>query len=191
MRTLIVDNHDSFTFNLFQLVGSFDEPPIVVRNDRIDLEGVRRLDPDRIILSPGPGHPRDPVRLGVGRELILDRARRAPLLGVCLGHQAIVELHGGEVTQAPDPMHGKTSDIHHDGRGLFAGLPNPFPAMRYHSLVVAAERLPPGFEKTAWTGDGLVMGVRNAAARLEGIQFHPESIGTPCGIEILRRFILD
>ncbi len=189
MRTLIIDNHDSFTFNLYQLVGVLDEAPTVIRNDQIDLEGVRRLGPDRIILSPGPGHPDDAARLGVGRDLILDPERGAPLLGVCLGHQAIVALHGGKVVRAPEPVHGKTAAIHHTGRGLFAGLPSPLVGMRYHSLVVEAESLPSQFERTAWTEDGVVMGVRWESAKLDGIQFHPESIGTPEGREILRRFL--
>ena len=190
MRVLIIDNHDSFTFNLYQLVGELGASPQVVRNDAIDLEGVRRLSPDRIILSPGPGHPQDPVRLGVAKAVILDPERRAPLLGVCLGHQAIVQLFGGSVVRAPAPMHGKASRIHHCGTGLYEGLPNPLCAMRYHSLVVDPDRLPGGFERTAWTDDGVVMGVRHEQAMLEGIQFHPESVGTPDGRELLRRFIL-
>jgi anthranilate synthase/aminodeoxychorismate synthase-like glutamine amidotransferase len=190
MRTLIIDNHDSFTFNLYQLVGELGALPTVVRNDAIDLEGVRRFAPDRIILSPGPGHPGDLTRLGVGEAVILDPERKAPVLGVCLGHQAIVQLLGGSIVRAPSPMHGKTSPIHHDGAGLFLGLPNPMIGMRYHSLVVDPDRLPACFERSAWTDDGVVMGVRHREAGLEGIQFHPESIGTPDGLQVLKRFVL-
>lgn len=189
MKTLIIDNHDSFTFNLYQLVAELGGEPLVMRNDEIDLEDVHRLAPDRIIVSPGPGHPEDPRRLGVGAAILLDPERRAPVLGVCLGHQAMVQLHGGRVIRAEQPVHGRATPIHHDGNGLFAGLPNPLSGMRYHSLVVDPSRLPAGFERTAWTDDGVIMGVRNRAAGLEGIQFHPESIGTPEGRHLLERFV--
>lgn len=189
MKTLIIDNHDSFTFNLYQLVAAFGGPTFVFRNDRIDLEGVHALDPDRIIISPGPGHPEDPTRLGVGRAIMLDPKRRAPVLGVCLGHQAMIQLHGGRVIRAAEPRHGRASSIFHDGAGLFAGLPSPLLGMRYHSLVVDPNHLPEGFERTAWTEDGVLMGVRNPHSKLEGIQFHPESIGTPEGRLMLQRFV--
>lgn len=189
MTTLIVDNYDSFTWNLVQLFGALGGEPRVVRNDAISLDDVRRIAPARIVLSPGPGRPDDPTRVGVCRSIVLDEELGIPVLGVCLGHQAIVCAAGGRVVPAPRPMHGKTSLIHHDGVGLFRELPRPFEAMRYHSLTADPASFPASLSITARCKDGTIMAVRHRRRPLFGIQFHPESIGTACGPALCRRFL--
>jgi anthranilate synthase component 2 len=189
LTTLVIDNYDSFTWNLVQLVGALGEKPVVVRNDAIDLEGVRRLAPARIILSPGPGHPADPARVGVCRAVLAELGRDVPVLGVCLGHQLIVHEFGGRVIRAPEVMHGKTSYVHHEGDGILAGLPRPFEAMRYHSLVADAEAIPAALAVTARCKDGTVMAVRHRQRPIYGVQFHPESIGTSSGRALVAAFI--
>jgi para-aminobenzoate synthetase len=184
MRTLLIDNYDSFTYNLFQLLGEVNgEPPLVVRNDadwpEIDLDQF-----DGVVVSPGPGRPDRPVDFGISACAIRDPAR--PVLGVCLGHQGICHLHGGTVTHAPEPMHGRVSPVHHTGTDIFAGLPSPFMAVRYHSL--AATDVPQELEVVAWTEDGVVMGVRHRDHPIWGVQFHPESICTEYGREMLANF---
>ena len=188
---LVIDNYDSFVFNLVQYLGELGAEPIVRRNDEIDLIGVEALDPDAILISPGPG---TPDQAGISCELIRHWAGRRPILGVCLGHQAIGEVFGGDVVRAEQVMHGKTSPIQHDGAGVFAGLPQPFEATRYHSLVVDPATLPDVLEVTAWTdpevGAGrVIMGLRHRDFDVEGVQFHPESILTSTGHQILQRFL--
>jgi anthranilate synthase/aminodeoxychorismate synthase-like glutamine amidotransferase len=188
---LVIDNYDSFVFNLVQYLGELGADPIVRRNDEIDLAGVEALDPDAILISPGPGTPHD---AGISCELIRRWAGRRPILGVCLGHQAIGEVFGGDVVRAEQVMHGKTSPIQHDGDGVFAELPQPFEATRYHSLVVDPATLPDELEVTAWTdpeaGAGkVIMGLRHREHDVEGVQFHPESILTGTGHQILQRFL--
>lgn len=189
MKTIILDNYDSFTFNLYQYIGELDERPLVVRSDRISLAELTRLRPDRVILSPGPGRPENPAYFGVCRQVILELDRSIPLLGVCLGHQGIVHAFGGRVVRARVAMHGKTSVITHDGQGLFSGLPPALEVMRYHSLVGDPATLPGDLEVTATASDGTLMGVRHRRFPIEGIQFHPESIGTPLGKQMLANFL--
>ncbi|MEX0703756.1 MAG: aminodeoxychorismate/anthranilate synthase component II [Planctomycetales bacterium] len=188
----LLDNYDSFTYNLVQRLGEID-PAIevrVARNDRITLDEIAALEPERIIISPGPGAPAD---AGLSRDVIRRFGPRLPILGVCLGHQCMGEVYGGQVVRAARLMHGKTSLIHHDGRGVFAGLPNPFEATRYHSLIVPEESLPPVLEVSAWTADAgeprEVMGFRHRAFPVHGVQFHPESFLTAAGIDLLRNFL--
>ena len=189
MTTLVIDNYDSFTWNLVQLVGALGGRPVVLRNDAIDLDGVRALAPSRIILSPGPGHPADPTRVGVGRAIIDELGRDTPILGVCLGHQLIIHAHGGHVIRAPQVMHGKTSLVHHEGDGILAELPRPFEAMRYHSLVADPTAIPACLALTAWCKDGTVMAVRHRHYPVFGVQFHPESIGTTSGRALVAAFL--
>jgi len=189
MTTLVIDNYDSFTWNLVQLVGALGGRPVVFCNDAIDLDEVRTLAPSRIILSPGPGHPADPARVGVGGALIEELGRETPILGVCLGHQLIVHAHGGRVIRAPEVMHGKASLVHHEGDGILASLPRPFEAMRYHSLVADPASVPSCLAVTAWCKDGTVMGVRHRQHPIFGVQFHPESIGTPSGRALVAAFL--
>ncbi|MFI8995039.1 aminodeoxychorismate synthase component I [Streptomyces sp. NPDC053542] len=184
MRTLIIDNYDSFTYNLHQLLGEVNgEPPVVVRNDA-DWAGIPFADVDNIVVSPGPGTPERPADLGISARAI--RESGLPVLGVCLGHQAICHLAGAEVGHAPEPMHGRLSDVRHSGQDIFAGLPSPFPVVRYHSLAVTG--LPAELEALAWTEDGVLMGVRHRTAPLWGVQFHPESISSTYGRELLANF---
>jgi anthranilate synthase component 2 len=187
---LVIDNYDSFTYNLVQYLGELGAQLRVVRNDRVSFAEIAALAPAGIVISPGPGEPRD---AGISPSLVRLAAGRIPLLGVCLGHQAIGEVFGGTVGRAPAPIHGKTSPVHHDGRGVFAGLPIPFEATRYHSLVVRREGLPACLEVSAWTDDGLVMGLRHRGlgdgAPVEGVQFHPESILTTGGKQLLANFL--
>ncbi len=188
--TLLIDNYDSFTHNLAQLLFGLSEVR-VVRNDEIDLSGIRKLAPSRVLLSPGPGHPERPRDFGVCADWIAAaRAgeRIAPTLGVCLGHQGIAHGFGAKVGRAPKVMHGKSSLVRHRAEGLFARLPNPFEAMRYHSLVVAEDSLPPCLEPLARTEDGVLMALRHRHKPLFGVQFHPESIGTPDGRTLLENF---
>jgi anthranilate synthase/aminodeoxychorismate synthase-like glutamine amidotransferase len=183
---LLVDNYDSFTYNLYQYLGELGAEVRVVRNDEITAEAAIALRPDRIVISPGPG---TPDQAGITLDLILRAAGRIPLLGVCLGHQALGQAFGGRVRRAPKLMHGKTSEIHHDGRTVFSGLADPFTATRYHSLIVERDSVPESLEVSAWTDDGIVMGLRHRQHALEGVQFHPESILTTVGKDLLRNFL--
>ena len=185
-KVLLVDNYDSFTYNLYQYLGELGAEIRVVRNDELTAEAAVGLSPDRIVISPGPG---TPDQAGITLDLIRRAAGRIPVLGVCLGHQALGQAFGGDVRRAPKLMHGKTSEIHHDGRGVFAGLPDPFTATRYHSLVVERGSVPESLEVSAWTDDGIVMGLRHREHALEGVQFHPESILTTVGKDLLRNFL--
>ena len=183
---LVIDNYDSFTFNLVQYLGELGAEPIVIRNDAITVEEIEALAPGQIVISPGPGRPEN---AGIIVQTICRFAGRIPILGVCLGHQAIGIAFGGEVVLAPSIMHGKTSAIHHDGRTIFHGLQNPFEATRYHSLVVSPEGLPECLEVSARTHDGVIMGLRHRDCCVEGVQFHPESILTGVGRTLLANFI--
>jgi anthranilate synthase component 2 len=185
-QVLVIDNYDSFVYNLVQELGELGAEPVVHRNDAIDVEGIRAAAPDLILISPGPGRPED---AGITDTVIRELAGEIPILGVCLGHQAIGQVFGGEVVAAPTLMHGKTSSIHHDGRGVFAGLPDPFVATRYHSLVVDPARVPDVLEVSATTGDGVIMGLRHRTLAVEGVQFHPESLLTPSGPSLLSNFL--
>jgi anthranilate synthase/aminodeoxychorismate synthase-like glutamine amidotransferase len=183
---LVIDNYDSFTYNLVQYLGELGAELRVVRNDAIDTDGVAALAPERIVISPGPGTPDD---AGVSLSLIRRLGERTPILGVCLGHQAIGQAFGGAVARAKAQMHGKTSDVRHDGRGVFAGLSNPLTATRYHSLVILPHTVPADLEVTAWAEDGEIMGVRHRHWPVEGVQFHPESILTVEGKRLLGNFL--
>jgi anthranilate synthase/aminodeoxychorismate synthase-like glutamine amidotransferase len=183
---VLLDNYDSFTFNLYQYLGELGAAIRVVRNDEMSVSEILGLEPERIVVSPGPG---TPDQAGISLELVREAAGRVPLLGVCLGHQALGQAFGGTVVRAPELKHGKTSEIRHDGRILFAGLPDPFVATRYHSLVVDPDTIPDCLELSAWTEDGLVMGLRHKEHSLEGVQFHPESILTPNGKALLGNFL--
>jgi anthranilate synthase component II len=183
---LLVDNYDSFTYNLYQYLGELGSRTRVIRNDELSAEAALALGPAAVVISPGPGNP---DQAGISLELIRQAAGRVPLLGVCLGHQALGQAFGGKVVRAPKLMHGKVSSIRHDGRTVFAGLPDPFTATRYHSLVVDRASVPDSLEVSAWTDDGLVMGLRHRQHALEGVQFHPESILTPAGKQLLRNFL--
>ena len=183
---LIVDNYDSFTFNLYQYIGELGARPTVVRNDALSAEEALSRNAERIVVSPGPCTPSE---AGISVELIRKAAGRVPVLGVCLGHQSLGQAFGGKVVRAARLMHGKTSEIHHDGRTLFAGVPSPFTATRYHSLIVERESLPDCLEVSAWTDDGVVMGLRHKQFPVEGVQFHPESILTAAGKQLLRNFL--
>jgi len=188
MTTLIIDNYDSFTWNLFQLFGALGGEPRVVRNDAMTASELLHLAPARIVLSPGPGRPDDPARVGVCRAL-LEADAGVPILGVCLGHQAIVCAAGGRVVPAPRPMHGKTSLVEHEGDAILRDLPRPFEAMRYHSLIADPSSLPDDLAVTAWCKDGTVMAVRHRRRAIFGVQFHPESIGTAWGPALCRSFL--
>jgi len=185
-RVLLIDNYDSFTYNLYQYLCELGAFVTVVRNDVTSVEEVRSLAPDFIVISPGPGVPRD---AGISVELIRTLGPSIPILGVCLGHQAIAEAFGGVVTRAPELMHGKASQIHHDGSGVFEGLPSPFSAIRYHSLCAAPEAVPDVLHVTAHTDSGVVMAVRHRDYPVHGVQFHPESILTEYGKDLLRNFL--
>jgi anthranilate synthase component 2 len=184
VKLLLVDNYDSFTYNLAHLFEELGAEVTVIRNDRIDADGAEELDPTHLVISPGPGRP---AGAGATLEILKRLAPRVPTLGVCLGHQAIVEAFGGEVDRAKSLVHGKASAVEHDGRGLFAGLPSPLEAGRYHSL--AATRVPESLEVSARTADGEVMGVRHRDLPVDGIQFHPESVLTPQGRELGQNFL--
>ena len=183
---LMIDNYDSFTYNLVQYLGELGEQLLVKRNDAITIAAVKRLRPSSIVISPGPGRPSD---AGISNELIRTCAGSIPILGVCLGHQCIGEVFGGEVVRAARPMHGKTSKIYHAKTALFAGLPNPFEATRYHSLIVKRETLPEALLVTAWTHDCDIMGLAHRRLPVYGVQFHPESILTSVGKDLLRNFL--
>jgi anthranilate synthase component 2 len=183
---LMLDNYDSFTYNLVQYFAELGEEVKVIRNDEIDVAGVMALAPDRIVISPGPCTPKE---AGISVPLILAAAGKIPLLGVCLGHQSIGAAFGGDVIHAKEVMHGKTSPVMHHDQGVFQGLPHPFRATRYHSLAVKAETLPDCLEITAWTADGEIMGLRHRTLEVEGVQFHPESILTEHGHRMLANFL--
>jgi anthranilate synthase/aminodeoxychorismate synthase-like glutamine amidotransferase len=186
-RVLVIDNYDSFVYNLVQYLGELGAEPIVHRHDAVTLDEMRALEPDAVLISPGPGRPQD---AGLSNEAIRAFGETGtPVLGVCLGLQCIGELYGGSVVRAPRVMHGKTSEIRHSGAGVFAGLPDPFIATRYHSLVVARETVPAVLEITAEAEDGLVMGLRHREFPIEGVQFHPESILTNGGHQLLTNFL--
>ncbi len=183
---LMIDNYDSFTYNLVQYFGELGQDLKVYRNNKITIAEIEKLNPDRIVVSPGPCTPKE---AGISIEVIKHFAGKIPVLGDCLGHQSIGDAFGGDVIRAPYLMHGKTSMIHHDGKTIFAGLPNPFEATRYHSLVIRRETMPSVLEVSAWTDDGIVMGVRHKQHKVEGVQFHPESILTGVGKDLLRNFL--
>jgi len=185
-RVLVIDNYDSFVYNLVQYLGELGADPIVYRNDALAVAEAMALEPDAILLSPGPGRPED---AGISCAVIAEAAGRVPVLGVCLGHQAIGQVYGARIVSAPELMHGKTSWIHHDGEGVFRGVPDPLEATRYHSLVVDRDTVPPELEVTAEAPDGTVMGLRHRTLRVEGVQFHPESILTTSGHDLLRNFL--
>ena len=186
MKLLMIDNYDSFTYNLVQYLGELGAEVIVKRNDAIDVAGARALAPEAIVISPGPC---TPAQAGISVPILRELAGELPMLGVCLGHQCIGEAFGGKVVRASRLMHGKTSPIIHDGRTIFAGLTNPFEAMRYHSLLVEPNSIPPSMEVSAHTAEGEIMGLRHRQHRVEGVQFHPESIGTREGKDLLRNFL--
>ena len=183
---LVIDNYDSFTYNLVQYFGQLGVEQRVFRNDQITVEQALALNPDRVMISPGPC---SPAEAGVSCDMIRAFAGKKPPLGVCLGHQAIGHVYGGKVVRAPHLMHGKTSPVFHDGRDLFMGMPNPFAATRYHSLVVDRPSLPACLQVTAWTDDGLIMGLRHRDLPVWGVQFHPESFVTERGMDILANFL--
>ncbi|HYD50217.1 MAG TPA: aminodeoxychorismate/anthranilate synthase component II [Terriglobales bacterium] len=183
---LVLDNYDSFTFNLVQYLRELTTDVVVIRNDEISVDEILALAPRAIVISPGPGRPE---QAGICMDLVARGAGIVPMLGVCLGHQAIAAAFGAQVGQAPQLMHGKTSPVRHDGQTLFRGLPNPFEAMRYHSLIVEREGLPDCFAVSAWTEDRQIMAVRHRAHPLEGVQFHPESFLTAAGMALLRNFV--
>ena len=185
-RILVIDNYDSFVYNLVQYLGELGATPIVFRHDAITLEEIDELAPEGVLISPGPGRPED---AGISNGAITHLAGRVPILGVCLGHQCIGHVFGGRVVRAPRIMHGKTSSVSHTGAGVLAGLPDPFEATRYHSLVVERESLPDVLEITAETDDGTIMGIRHRELAIEGVQFHPESILTWAGHDLLRNFL--
>jgi anthranilate synthase/aminodeoxychorismate synthase-like glutamine amidotransferase len=183
---LVIDNYDSFTYNLVQYLGELGAEVEVYRNDAIDIAGIERREPEGVLISPGPGTPDD---AGVTLEVVRSLGGKLPLFGVCLGHQAIGQAFGGKVLRAPRLMHGRTSPIEHDGRGLFHGLPSPFRATRYHSLIVDRATLSPDLEVTAWTAEGELMGLRHRRFAIEGVQFHPESFLTEHGHAMLQTFL--
>ncbi|MFQ3578041.1 MAG: aminodeoxychorismate/anthranilate synthase component II [Verrucomicrobiia bacterium] len=183
---LVIDNYDSFTYNLVQYFGELGCEMVVRRNDAITLEEIRQLRPSHICISPGPGTPDES---GISMKTIAEFGRVVPILGVCLGHQCIGQLYGGQVIRAERLMHGKTSPVHHDGRGVFKNLPNPFQATRYHSLIVRRETFPSELEITAWTAENEIMGLRHRTLPIHGVQFHPESILTSEGKQLLSNFL--
>lgn len=186
MNITMIDNYDSFTYNLVQYFGELGAEVRVYRNDTITVEEVERENPDAIVISPGPC---TPAQAGISNAVIATLGPRIPTLGVCLGHQCLGEVYGGHVIRAPQIMHGKTSLVYHNGRDLFLGLPSPFDAIRYHSLIVERSSLPACLEVTAQTADGLIMGLRHTAFPIWGVQFHPESIATQAGKELLGNFL--
>lgn len=183
---LVIDNYDSFTYNLVQYLGELGAEVIVRRNDEVDISAIQDLAPDKIVISPGPCTPNE---AGVSLDVVKQLSGKIPILGVCLGHQSIGQAFGGKVIGAPNIMHGKVSDICHDGKSIFAGLPDPFVATRYHSLVVERASLPDCLEISAETTDGIIMGLRHKALAVEGVQFHPESILTGEGKNLLKNFL--
>jgi anthranilate synthase/aminodeoxychorismate synthase-like glutamine amidotransferase len=185
-RILVIDNYDSFVYNLVQYLGELGAEPLVFRHDELTIDEIAALDVDGVLISPGPGRPED---AGLSNDVIRHFAGERPVLGVCLGHQCIGQIYGGDVVRAPHIMHGKTSLVHHDGSGVFAGLPSPFEATRYHSLIVDRASVPDELLVTAWTEEDVVMGLRHRNHDVEGVQFHPESILTSAGHDLLRNFL--
>ena len=185
---LLIDNYDSFTYNLYQLLAELGAEVAVVRNDAVGLEEIEAMSPDKIVISPGPCTPKE---AGVSTDVVRHLGSRIPVLGVCLGHQCIGAAYGATVDVAGEVVHGKSSSIYHDGRGMFRGLPDPFGAVRYHSLIILPETVPPELQITARTAHGLIMGIRHERHPVEGVQFHPESVGTEHGKELLRNFLGD
>lgn len=183
---LMIDNYDSFTYNLVQYMGELGAEIEVFRSDKISLDGIKELNPEKIVISPGPC---SPAQAGISIQVAKEFAGKTPLLGVCLGHQSIAVAFGGKTTKANKIMHGKTSDVEHDGKNLFKGLPNPFVATRYHSLIIRDEDLPDCFEVTARTDENEIMGIRHKEFFVEGVQFHPESILTAYGKDLLKNFL--
>jgi anthranilate synthase/aminodeoxychorismate synthase-like glutamine amidotransferase len=183
---LVIDNYDSFTYNLVQYLGELGADLKTYRNDKITISEIRDLKPEKILISPGPGYPKD---AGISIPVIKEFAGKVPILGVCLGHQAIGEAFGGKIVQAKRLLHGKTSMIHHDGKTIYKGLPNPFTATRYHSLIIERASLPECLEISAWTKEDEIMGIRHKEFKIEGIQFHPESILTTEGKKLLGNFL--
>lgn len=183
---LLLDNYDSFTYNIYQYLSELGADVTVIRNDKTTVEEIVDMAPEKIVVSPGPG---TPDKAGISNDVIRHFGTSIPVLGVCLGHQCIGQAFGGVVGGAGEIMHGKTSLVHHDGKGVYKGLPNPFEAIRYHSLVVYRDSLPDDIEVTAWTDNGIVMGVRHKDYPIEGIQFHPESIMTGVGHDLLQNFL--
>lgn len=183
---LMIDNYDSFTYNLVHYLAELGEEVVVHRNDKLGLEDIGKLNPDMLVVSPGPCTPKE---AGISIEAIKEFAGRMPILGVCLGHQSIAYAYGGKIVRADRLLHGKTSEIHHDGKGIYKDIPDPFEATRYHSLIVNKESLPEIFEITAWTDEGEIMGIRHKEHMIEGVQFHPESILTKHGKDLLKNFI--
>jgi anthranilate synthase component 2 len=185
-QVLVIDNYDSFTFNLVQYLRELGATVTVERNDALSTEDIRRSNPAAIVMSPGPRTPED---AGICVDLVRELGSTVPMLGVCLGHQAIGVAYGAKVVRAPRVVHGKVGPVHHGGAGVLRGLDDPFMATRYHSLVVSAAGLPESLEATAWSDDGLIMAMRHRTFPLEGVQFHPESVGTPAGHALLRNFL--
>jgi anthranilate synthase component II len=183
---LLIDNYDSFTYNLYQYLAEMGADVLVRRNDQVTIREIEAMQPDHIVISPGP---RTPAEAGLSCQVINTFGPRTPVLGVCLGHQAIGQVYGGRILRAPEPMHGKTSLMYHQGQGVFCNLPVPFEANRYHSLIVERSTLPAELEITAETADGLIMGLRHRTYPVEGVQFHPESIMTLVGKDLLRNFL--
>jgi anthranilate synthase/aminodeoxychorismate synthase-like glutamine amidotransferase len=183
---LLIDNYDSFTYNLFQYLSELGQEVLVVRNDKATIAEIEQMSPQRIVISPGPG---TPDRAGISNDVIRYFGPRIPILGVCLGHQCVGYSYGAVVARAGEIMHGKSSLIYHNGKGVLEKLPNPFPAIRYHSLAVMPEGLPDSLEVTAWTEKGVIMGLRHRRYPVEGVQFHPESVLTPNGKRILKNFL--
>ena len=183
---LLIDNYDSFTYNLYQYLCELGAEVRVVRNDQVTIEDIELMNPEKIVISPGPC---TPDKAGISNEVVMHFGSKLPLLGVCLGHQCIGQSYGGLVDRAGEIVHGKTSLIYHDNRGIFRGLPNPFEAIRYHSLAIYKSNLPEELEISAWTENGLIMGVRHKEHPVEGVQFHPESILTTCGKDLLSNFL--
>lgn len=183
---LMIDNYDSFTYNLVQYLGEMGEELQVIRNDQTSIKGIAEMNPEFLMISPGPCSPNE---AGISLEAIKSFSGKTPIFGVCLGHQSIAQVFGGDVVRAERLMHGKTSMVYHDGKTIFAGLENPFPAARYHSLIVKKESLPECLEVSAWTEEGEIMAIRHKALPVEGVQFHPESILTTSGKQLLRNFI--
>ena len=183
---LLIDNYDSFTYNLYQYLCELGQDVVVIRNDKTTVDAIEEMAPERIVISPGPGRPEN---AGISNDVIRHFAGKLPILGVCLGHQCVGQAFGATVDRAGEIKHGKSSLVHHDGVGVLAGLPNPFSAIRYHSLAVMRDNLPDCLEVSAWTDNGLIMGLRHRQFPMEGVQFHPESIMTEVGKDLLRNFL--